>query len=308
MSAPSWRDPVLWASVFVGLILRWTPHAIWGLGPPIRDEAIYLQIARRITAGGGMGAPKSWLWAPGYPYTIAFFREYAPFGATWTLPWVQGILGAACCVAMYWLCVRVHGDRTSARWGAWLYALHPTLVFFAGRLWCEAIYGPMLLLAVLSVLWARDGRWMRALLPGVILGLCMLTRGVATYLAPIFLIAALWPDSPEDGWRNAMKRRYPHALALLAAAAIVVAPYSYSASKRYGKFILNDATLGNLMFLGNNDFPPLTFDYGNGTLRDIARFKATRHGRRHCKGTEDPIEWNKCEDRPRHGLDPGQPR
>ena len=150
--AARWADPVLWSAVLVGLVLRWTPHAIWGLGPAIRDESIYLQIASRITSGQGMTAPKSWLWAPGYPYLLAFFRGWTPVPAVWAVPMFQGLLGAACCVAMYWLCVRVNGDRGSARWGAWLYAIHPTLVFFSGRLWCEAVYGPMLLLAVLGVL------------------------------------------------------------------------------------------------------------------------------------------------------------
>lgn len=290
---PGVRDPWLWIAVVVGLLLRWTPHAIWGVGDPIRDEALYLQLARRITAGGGMGAPKSWLWAPGYPYFLAFFRDHGPGGAMWTVPWVQGVLGALTCLAMYALAVRVHGDRRSARWAAWLYAVHPTLVFFAGRLWCEAVYGPMLLFAVLALLWARDGSWARMAVPGALLGLCVLTRGVATYLPLFFAVAAAWPDVGV-AWREGARARARHVAVLLAVVVLVVAPYSIHATRRYGSFVINDATLGNLMYLGNNEFEPLTFDYGNGILRNLARHKNTRQGRRQCKD-DDPIAWNACE-------------
>lgn len=289
-------DPFVLSAVIVGLVLRWFPLWVWGFGAPVRDEAQYRNLARMILDGRGLGSPQDWLWAPGYPYLIALFRVLAPTRATESLPYAQGLLGALSCVTMYLIARRVFPDREGVRAGrvaAWSYAVHPTLIFFAGRFWCESIYGPVLLIAIWGLLWARDGGWLRMIVPGLSLAACVLLRGVATYMPPFFVVAALWP-SPGQTWRSSIQTRSRHAMALMVATTLAVAPYSIHASTKYGGLIISDATVGNLMFLGNNDFDPLTFDYGNGALQESTRGMFMRKGRKPCPGS-NPVDWNRCE-------------
>ena len=72
-------------------------------------------------------------------------------------------------------------------------------------------------------------------------------------------------------------------------------PYSIYGSKTYGGFMVTDATAGHVLFLGNNDFPPLTFDYGNGMLTEplFSRYLST--GRRPCRRDVPPVQSTKCE-------------
>ena len=45
-----------------------------------------------------------------------------------------------------------------------------------------------------------------------------------------------------------------------------MAPYSIYISKKMDAMVISDRTLGQMMWLGNNTFDPITFDYGNGQL------------------------------------------
>jgi len=103
----------------------------------------------------------------------------------------------------------------------------------------------------------------------------------------------MWPP-PGSGYLDAVRTRYVRGLALLVALLMTVAPYSIHASAKHGGLIVSDATIGNLMYLGNNDFTPITFDFGNGVFKQTARGASTRQGRRHCKAST-PAEWNRCE-------------
>ena len=290
--AEVWAPSMVWWAVAVGVLLRWFPLAIWGFGATVRDESQYVNLGRNILQGNGLINPQDWLWAPGYPYLIAAFQGVFALPVVRTLPWFQGALGALTCVVMYRITRRVMDER-AARISAWLYALHPTVIFFSGRLWCEAIYGPVLLGAILALLWAREGRRERGLLPGFLLGLCVLLRGVATYIPPLFVIAALWPGRDET-FGGAIRARAQTAVAVVLAVGLTVAPYSMSASAKHGGLIVSDATIGNLMYLGNNDFEPITFDYGNGVFKYSARGASVRLGRRPCPHATPP-KWNKCE-------------
>src|SRR5262245_31806643 len=59
--------------------------------------------------------------------------------------------------------------------------------------------------------------------------------------------------------------------------------------------MVTDATVGHVLVLGNNDYPPLTFDFGNGMLTEplYARWRAT--GRRFCERDVPPVQSSACE-------------
>ncbi len=76
---------------------------------------------------------------------------------------------------------------------------------------------------------------------------------------------------------------------------LVVAPYSTYASLKFDTFIISDRTMGQMMWLGNNDFEPITFDYGNGQLSTRKYKKHTRVGREHCAPKSRPVARDRCE-------------
>ncbi|MFN7144980.1 MAG: hypothetical protein ACK4YP_14480, partial [Myxococcota bacterium] len=79
------------------------------------------------------------------------------------------------------------------------------------------------------------------------------------------------------------------------AAALVVVPYSVYATQKFGGLVVSDRTLGQMMWLGNNDFPPMTFDWGNGQLSKRAYERYAEMGRKHCPHAKDPIAQDTCE-------------
>lgn len=295
--AKDWRkERWLVAALVVALLVRALPMILFPQGDCVRDECIYRSVAQRILDGEGLTTTtKGWLPAPGYPYFLAVVKYV--FGAFFVAKIVQLPISLFSTWTMYAIGLRLDGRRTGLI-AAWLFALHPTLAFFTGTLWIETIYVFWLLYAVLWCLWARDGDWKRGLAPGFALGAATLFRGVATYLPPIFALALLWPEeglTGLDAVKSAVRQRWRHALALGLAWVLMVAPYSLVASQRHGGFLVTDATVGHVMFLGNNDFPPLTFDYGNGMLTAELYARWLRLGRVPCDRNEPPVVSSKCE-------------
>lgn len=292
------RDPWFWIAVVIGIGLRVAPLLIWGWASDdcTRDECIYKIAARPILEGKGLGlAPRGWLPAPLYPYALA--AMHTAFGSFESIKWFQCALTAPLLWIMYELGRRVGGLR-GARWMALGMAVHPTFVFFAGTMWTETFYTTLLSASVLAIMWARDGTGQRAVVPGIVLGLCVLLRGVATYLAPLYLLTLLAPDTgvlSPDAWRESLKRRKAHAAPFLAALLLSIAPYSMAASSRWNGFVVSDATLGHVIALGNDDYPPVTFDYGIGQLTGRIYARTLQSGRGDCPRGRGPIAHDRCE-------------
>ncbi len=292
------KDPVWWATLAVALLLRAAPLLIWGWQDEdcTRDECIFKIAARPILEGRGLGlAPRGWLPAPGYPYLLAACSLI--FGSFEAVKWVQWALTPALLAVAWLLGARAGGPR-AARISAVLVAVHPTLIFYVGTMWTETVYSLLLSGGVLATLWAREGHARRAILPAVVLGAAVLTRGVATYLAPLYLLGLLAPGVLSAGWptwRAEGLRRARHAAVFVAGLVLVVGPYSASASQRWGGFLISDATLGHVIGMGNDDFPPLTFDYMNGQLTGDLFARTLRLGRKDCPRGDGPLAHDRCE-------------
>ncbi len=285
---PWYADRVTWWALLLAAWLRLLPMAMWPMQPCVRDECTYMNLAERILEGKGLtAAAAGWLWAPGYPYLMALHAWLTGYPAT-----VKGTQTVLFLLAMplAYNMTRRAVDRQAARYLLFLLALSPTLIFFSTALWSECFYTAVLFAALAALGWAREGQPPRGLLPGALVGLCVLFRGVATYMLPIFAAGLLWRR-----WRD--RRAWGGALAMVLAAVLVVAPYSVSASKRWGGTIISDRTMGQMMWLGNNTFPPITFDWGNGTLTGAGFSKALRVGRERCDKDLGPVAWDDCERR-----------
>jgi hypothetical protein len=288
----------VWAAVAVAVVLRAAPLLLWGWSGDdcTRDECIFKIAARPILEGAGLGlAPKGWLPAPGFPYLLAACK--ALFGSFEAVKWVHVALAAPMVLTTFALGRRVGGMRAGV-FAAWGMALHPTLVFFAGTMWTETLYTALLLPTVLGVLWAREGGPSRAAAVGFGLGLCVLNRGMATWMAPIFALALLWPDAAAAtvaSWRAAFAERQRHLAAFAVAWLLTIAPYSAVASARWGGFLVSDATLGHVIAMGNDDYPPLTFDYQIGQLTGPLFARTEARGRAPCPHDGGPVAYDHCE-------------
>ncbi|MFT4621457.1 MAG: hypothetical protein ACI8PZ_000109 [Myxococcota bacterium] len=294
-TSPWWKDRWLWGALLVGALCRVVPLLIWPMLECVRDECIYRSIAYKIIGGGGLTtASKGWLPAPGFPYLLAVFKVAT--GSFQAVKWVHVVLSWISIGLMYLIGERVGGTRRVARIAAWLFAVNPTIAWFTNTLWIETIYIFCLLAASLVVLRARELSWWWALPGGMALGMAILFRGMATYLPPFFLLGLMYPaawtpaavvEGAKGGWR--------HAVAFLLGIVLMVAPYSFYASEKHGGFLVTDATSGHVLYLGNNDYPPLTFDYGNGMLTQPLFQRYLRIGRKPCPRKQSPVQAMACE-------------
>jgi hypothetical protein len=286
------------AALLLGAIVRWLPLEEWSRRPCVRDECTYRALATNLLRGEGMVGTKGWLWAPGYPAAIAAHAR--AFGQINDVKITQ-IVVALLTVVMLWRFTRDHFGARAATIAALLLALNPTHVFYASSLWSECFYTALLFGMVYALGWARGERPgaepdpgaavphpLRALLPGLLLGGCVLFRGVATYLLPCVAVALLWGRARHH-------RAWGAVGAAALAATLVVAPYSAYASGKFNALVISDRTLGQMMWLGDNDFPPLTFDFGNGPLNDVERDRMTASGRDHCPFESQPAKQDACE-------------
>jgi hypothetical protein len=142
-------------------------------------------------------------------------------------------------------------DEKKGLWTVGLYMLSPVQIFFAQSLWSETIYGFILVLCVWLFHKRATSIWM-----GLLLSCGILLRGVSLYLLPIF------------GWF--LWRRKQSLILLLMTVFICVGPYSLYASRKFERLIISDRTLGQMMWLGNNDFSPMTFDWGTGAISNFS--------------------------------------
>lgn len=278
--------------VLVALVLRAWPMLWWGWDTEdcTRDECIFRIAARPILEGEAMGlAPRGWLPAPGYPYLLAACAAW--FGSMESVKWLQWLSTVPLLWLVRDLARRQGGDVTSDRAVA-LVALHPTLAFFVGTLWTESLYTLLLVASVWGwVRYVERPTDARAALGGAVLGLTVLFRGMATWWLPLALVGAGVVWHPEVAWRTTARRWLPYALTT----AMVVAPWSVSASARYGGWVVSDATLGHVAAMGNDTPPPFTFDYGIGLLTG-EQFAATEaQGRGTCPVRHGPLVYDACE-------------
>lgn len=299
---PFLRDPAWWIAVAIALALRAAPMLVWGWDGSdcTRDECIFKIAARPILDGDGLGlAPRGWLPAPLYPYLLAACAEV--LGSFESVKWVQWALTPIQLGVLAALGTRLGGPthgRSAARWLVGGFAIHPTFVFYVGTMWTETLSTLLLTAWILATLWARDGTARRAVLPGALLALLVLLRGVATWLFPLGMLAFVAPEVLRSGrgaWREGLARRGRHALVMVGTLAALVAPYSVSASARWGGAVVSDATLGHVIGLGNDDFPPVTFDYLNGQLTGDLYARTLARGRSDCPRAGGPVVHDRCE-------------
>ncbi len=146
------------------------------------DEAMYVDTARRLSAGEGFGV--DYLRVPGYPAFLAALSLGLPVGLGFVRVAQAAVAGLGA-VLVFELGDRIFGRRAAVAAGL-IYALDPLLVLAAGLLYPETVAALILLSAVLLALDAAErDRPVRSAGAGLLLGVLALLRPTALVLPPV---------------------------------------------------------------------------------------------------------------------------
>lgn len=237
------RHWVLWALLALALVLR----VAWILGEvPILqgDECEYLRMADSLLRShryAGLYDGLQLVYPPLLPLLIVLFSPLAPSlpAAGVAVSLVSGLMLVA---ATYALAHRLYGERAGILAAA-LATVHPTLVQLSGTILSEAVYLPLIVAGTYAgVRWLdeRMPRW--GALCGLSFGLAYLTRPEAL-IAPVAIAAAFVLTARAH--RVALPRALLQVMPLLAATALVAAPYVAYLTVETGKFRLEGKSVVN---------------------------------------------------------------
>jgi hypothetical protein len=250
------------AAAIAGLLLRLAfAFVYWNHKPLTHDEREYLALARSVSAGRGftydprqeVGTAQQFGRAPGYPLFLAVIGAGAQGddAVPARVKIAQSIVGALGVWVIGLLARRAAGPAAGVAAAA-IASLYPPLVWICAYVLSEALYSTIALITVLLVDLTLDraestntGSWMRrgellAAASGVAAGAAILVRPAMLFFLPL---AALW---------LAARRRVALAVLFLAAALLVVAPWTVRNLRVYDRFVLVASEGGVTFWTGNH--------------------------------------------------------
>jgi 4-amino-4-deoxy-L-arabinose transferase-like glycosyltransferase len=129
--------------------------------------------------------------------------------------------------------------------GALAVAVFPALLEYQGMLMGDPLAASLLAGGVLTALWGWDGGWVRWLLPGALFGALAMVRpeylGIALLVAVVIAVRQI-----RDDWRNSLLR----AAVFLAAALVVVAPWTIRNASALDRFVPISTGGGQVLYAG----------------------------------------------------------
>lgn len=203
---------------------------------PFSDASDYDRIAQSIAAGDGYpptvyAAPgtASALRPPGWPLLLAaaFWVDHSYTIARL----VSAFLGVAVVALVYLVGAGIFDRRTGTA-AALLAALFPPLIMLNASLMSEALFVTLELAVVVTILAYRRSPNATALgmVGGALCGMAALTRS-AGLLLPLAALVGIW----TSGWPK--RNRLLAAVALLATAALVIAPWTLRNARAFDAFV-----------------------------------------------------------------------
>jgi hypothetical protein len=249
-------------AAIAGLLLRLAfAFVYWNNKPLTHDEREYLALAHSVSAGGGFtydarqetGTAQQFGRAPGYPLFLAIIGAGArdDDGVPARVKIAQSIVGALGVWVIGLLARRAAGPAAGVAAAA-IASLYPPLVWICAYVLSETLYSTIALITVFLVDLALDraegtnpGSWMRrggllAVASGVAAGAAILVRPAMLFFLPL---AALW---------LAARHRLALAVPFLAAALLVVAPWTVRNLRVYDRFVLVASEGGVTFWTGNH--------------------------------------------------------
>jgi hypothetical protein len=253
----AWR--AIAGAAFVALILRLAFGLGYWVGKPMtHDEREYLALAESLSAGRGFtygpdhesGTAQQFGRAPVYPLFLAAIGAAQPGNgsAPARVKIVQAALGAAIVLILGALAARAAGPRAGTV-AAWIAAGYPPLIWFPAYVLSETLYSLLALSGALLIQLAvtrsrrvqspREGGPL-ALFAGALVGIAVLTRPAMLVFVPLALV---WLVRAQ---------RHVLAVAFLAAAVAVIAPWTARNYRAYGRFVLVASEGGVTFWTGNH--------------------------------------------------------
>jgi hypothetical protein len=172
------------------------------------DEISFWTVAGNLARGRGFSYQgQATAWRPPL-YTGALAAARWVGASVRTVEFGQAVLGAATPLLFYALTLRLTGSRKAALAGAWIGALYPPFVYFAGRILSENLAIPLYVLALwLSLEWLQKGGRLLAAACGAAWGLAILGRPTVLAVAALCVVAGVVAGG---GWRRRGVERTPH--------------------------------------------------------------------------------------------------
>ncbi|MEZ4415714.1 MAG: hypothetical protein R3E10_08160 [Gemmatimonadota bacterium] len=193
------------AAVLVAyLLLRVSPYLALGA---LSDDAIYVSLGKALAEGEGyrsiyaVGSPVHAKYPPGLPLLYAFFWSVGG-GLTrvQSMALFSSTLASATAAGLLWWTGRVRLGAEALPLA--VLCVGAFLIETAVQFFNLAVSEPWFLLgwagALALVPWAAEGRVLRALWLGSVLGLTTLFRSQALFLVPAFMVAIAWLDGARS--------------------------------------------------------------------------------------------------------------
>lgn len=221
----------LWGVTLLGVALRlWMAWHTNQLLPNTSerlagDERGYDYLAYALLQGDFFTWPAR---TPIYPLFLSVC--YLLFGHSYAAVLYVQAFASATAIPLTYLLAKRYVSTRAALLIAGLVALHPALIIHVARLYTEAIYTPLLLAALLSLVWALERPTARRFaVAGALLAVATLCRP-ATILMPV-LIPLLLPRTWD------IKSRLTAGLVYIVAMGAIIAPWTYHNYRTYNTFL-----------------------------------------------------------------------
>jgi 4-amino-4-deoxy-L-arabinose transferase-like glycosyltransferase len=188
------------------------------------------------------------VFVPGYIYLCAFCQFLFPGHAVAALLVFQWMIATACIPLAMYLGQRLNGADTGVVFGA-LVALDPILIIQSSLILTEAVYIPLLLVAVVLFVasLAPEASVGRALLLlslcGLTVGLCTLTRSVGLLVVPVMLLTLTINQGRSRTFRTAAY------VVFLVPVLVILLPLCLQNQARYGHFNISSSGKFNVAAL-----------------------------------------------------------
>lgn len=236
-----------WLWVFALAAVLRVGFALWAPGEPHADGRFYHMHAAVLHDTGRYlnddGSPAI-RWMPGWPALLAAL--YSVFGISPRVGMLAcGVLDAGTAALTTLLGARLFGRGAGVLAGL-LYALWPGAIYYAGTLFTEPVFNPLLVATLLLIAHGRPGPARPALEigAGVCFALAAYLKSEPLALAPALLFA-IWRFDPEP---RAFARR---SLALLGTAVLLISPWTLRNYLVFDRFIPTSASGGVVVQLAN---------------------------------------------------------
>jgi len=254
------------------LVVGFGPRAYRVVEPlpaPGDDAHAYYALAKSLyeeQSFGGPGFRDPSDWSPGAPllYAASF---YATGGAReGTARIVEMLLGLAAIVVVYLLGRRI-ACRPAGLLAAFGVAVYPPFIHSVGALYSEPPAIFLLPTAVLAFLWAFEGRRIRWLAPGLLLGALALMRPEYLLVGVAFAVLALIRTWNRLGWRGGIAS----AGLLVAGLLVPIVPWTIHNQVSLHRTVPISTGGGKALYVGT--FLPADGEYQRVKARLLSRYR-----------------------------------